>query len=424
MSIKETITKELLDRIDDPAGLEEVLKRHGRSKGPLYSALAEATAQLRRQYESLVQETQRLAARQAQAESEISVLEGRQRSLGLKARGMEKDIGQKEARLSEVRGLIETADRLEGQGFGKDNLEQLFNLLAETAASQGDTPKDGVTKFFEVVDQVGGIVSLELQSQQSQVRAEKARAQAERWEAEAKRQEAKTKARATSINIVEQILQAGVKATDIPAWQKIINNAGISPDMLAANLEELGNSERLIKIRQKQANDLKREETKLAVQVRTLTKKYDSLHTAIEAVQIAGVNNIKQVGEEVVLCIQRSGKEARELFSSVTDLMTLKAQLEDETTVLRGEIQVARAIKECSPQSWLAVPEEVVGILILGMLAWAKGQSKDVEVPIPESIARARLLPRNTRLSLSQILLWAFTGFATPEQRKALGGGR
>ncbi len=132
MSIKETITKELLDRIDDPAGLEEVLKRHGRSKGPLYSALAEATAQLRRQYESLVQETQRLAARQAQAESEISVLEGRQRSLGLKARGMEKDIGQKEARLSEVRGLIETADRLEGQGFGKDNLEQLFNLLAET----------------------------------------------------------------------------------------------------------------------------------------------------------------------------------------------------------------------------------------------------------------------------------------------------
>lgn len=424
MSIKDTIVRELLDNADDATGLEEVFRRYGRSKGPFYLALAEATTALVSELETLVQNKQAAQQELDGLHTEVKTLQERRQALDQTAQGLDRDIGQKEARLSEVRGLIETADRLEGQGFGKDNLEQLFNLLAETAASQGDTPKDGVTKFFEVVDQVGGIVSLELQSQQSQVRAEKARAQAERWEAEAKRQEAKTKARATSINIVEQILQAGVKATDIPAWQKIINNAGISPDMLAANLEELGNSERLIKIRQKQANDLKREETKLAVQVRTLTKKYDSLHTAIEAVQIAGVNNIKQVGEEVVLCIQRSGKEARELFSSVTDLMTLKAQLEDETTVLRGEIQVARAIKECSPQSWLAVPEEVVGILILGMLAWAKGQSKDVEVPIPESIARARLLPRNTRLSLSQILLWAFTGFATPEQRKALGGGR
>ena len=58
MSIKETITKELLDRIDDPAGLEEVLKRHSRSKGPLYLAIAEATTALGSGFETLAQNRQ------------------------------------------------------------------------------------------------------------------------------------------------------------------------------------------------------------------------------------------------------------------------------------------------------------------------------------------------------------------------------
>ena len=424
MTIKDTIVKELLDCANDPTGLEEVFKRHGRSKGPLYAALLDATTQLRGQYEGLMQETQRLAARQARAESEITVLEGRQRSLELEAKDLDREIGQKEARISDVQGLLDAVDKLEGQGFGKDSLEKLFNLLADIATAHGQPPEDGATKFFEVVDEVGGIVSLELQAQRFHAREEKAKAQAERWEAEGKRQEARTKARAISIDIVEQILQAGVKATDIPAWQKIISTAGVSPDKLAANLDQLGNAERLIKIRQTRANDLKKEETKLAVQVRTLTKKYNSLHAAIEAVQLAGVNNIKQVGEEVVRCIRHSGKEARDLFSSVTDLLALKARLEEETSILQGEISAARAIKKNDPQSWQLVPLEVIRILLLGILVWAKGQRSDIDVPIPESISRASLLSRYTHLSLSQILLWAFNGFATPEERKALPGGR
>lgn len=46
-TLKANITQELLDSVDDPSGLEAILKRHGRSKGPLYLALAESTSELR-----------------------------------------------------------------------------------------------------------------------------------------------------------------------------------------------------------------------------------------------------------------------------------------------------------------------------------------------------------------------------------------
>ncbi|MCZ6580020.1 MAG: hypothetical protein O6840_00120 [Nitrospirae bacterium] len=50
MTLKATITQELLDAADDPLGLEEVFRRHSHSKGPFYGALAEATTQLQRQF--------------------------------------------------------------------------------------------------------------------------------------------------------------------------------------------------------------------------------------------------------------------------------------------------------------------------------------------------------------------------------------
>ena len=43
MTVKETIVRELLDGADAPDVLEEVFRRRSGSKGPLYSALAEAT---------------------------------------------------------------------------------------------------------------------------------------------------------------------------------------------------------------------------------------------------------------------------------------------------------------------------------------------------------------------------------------------
>jgi len=125
MTIKDTIIEQLLDCADDPSGLAEVLKRHGRSKGPLYLALAEATGLLSSGLQTIADTKQAAQQELDGLHTEVKTLQERRQALDQIAQGLDRDIGQKEARLSEVWGLIETADRLEGQGFGKDNLEQL-----------------------------------------------------------------------------------------------------------------------------------------------------------------------------------------------------------------------------------------------------------------------------------------------------------
>lgn len=52
-NLTETITSHLLEAAIEPDGLAAVLHRHSRSKGPLYHALAQATAELARRMADL-----------------------------------------------------------------------------------------------------------------------------------------------------------------------------------------------------------------------------------------------------------------------------------------------------------------------------------------------------------------------------------
>jgi len=49
------ITRELLDAVGNPAGLEAVFQQHSHSKGPFYHALAQATASLTEHFSTLAQ---------------------------------------------------------------------------------------------------------------------------------------------------------------------------------------------------------------------------------------------------------------------------------------------------------------------------------------------------------------------------------
>ena len=56
MTLKQTITQELLDAVDDQGGLEDVFRRYSHSKGPFYLGLAEATFQLELRFNEAVQQ--------------------------------------------------------------------------------------------------------------------------------------------------------------------------------------------------------------------------------------------------------------------------------------------------------------------------------------------------------------------------------
>ena len=184
MTVKETITKEFLDCLHEPSGLESVFQRHSRSKGPLYSALAEATTQLRQRLEKTWEETHEAETQRDQLIDQVEALEERHRELDDIVQVLDQQVHRAEAHLCEVQGLAERTTELAKRGFGEEELARLFDLLGQVAASQSEPPEEGVAQFFETVERYKKVVSLGLETKRAESRAEKAKAEAERWGAE------------------------------------------------------------------------------------------------------------------------------------------------------------------------------------------------------------------------------------------------
>ena len=53
-------------------------------------------------------------------------------------------------------------------------------------------------------------------------------------------------------------------------------------------------------------------------------------------------------------------------------------------------------------------------------LSWAEAGDRDLQVALPAKLQRGSLLPSRTRLTLSELLLWALTGLITENERKAI----
>jgi len=411
MSIKDTIIKELLDCADDPSGLDEVLKRHSRSKGPLYSALAAATTKLLGQYEEVLQEAQMLGAQRDQAESEIQTLEERRRSLEQTTQGLEKEIGQKEARLSEVQGLLDAADRLESQGFTAENLDRLFDFLAGLAASQGELPEDGVTKFFELLEHWSGVVSLELETQRAKVKMETAKSNTALWGAKAKEKEARAKARIATIDTVEELLAKGVKEQDILEWANVSAKANLPPRALATQLAKLGTLETLIRDKNNQHKRLANEVVTLQSQTNILTRNKDAIHLSIENIKIRALDNIELAGGRAKQYVDKLG-EAAVAFGTITA----------EAATLGRHVALAKVLRSQDPEAWGTLLPSDFKQLLLGFLSWIKKHDFNPQIAPSQGFQRRLFISRYNAPTLSELILWAVSALFTKEERAALTG--
>ena len=134
MTIKENIIRELLDSVGDGARLEEVFRRYSRNKGPFYLGLAEATSQLEARFEETVQEVFESESSRQTLQEELVSLEERRHCLEDHVQAVSRQVETKEERLAEVQGVLDLAVDLERRGFGQEELNRLYELLAQIAA--------------------------------------------------------------------------------------------------------------------------------------------------------------------------------------------------------------------------------------------------------------------------------------------------
>jgi hypothetical protein len=413
-TLKETITRELLDSLDDPSGLEAVLKRHSRSKGPLYLALAEATSQFSQCLFQTREDLSHLQATRDELQEGVESLDTRCRELEEKARSLDDQVNQAEGRLTGAQTLLDKAQHLEARGFGEEELARLYELLGQTAASHGLPPEQGVAQFFETVQDYEHLVSLELEAQSAQSRAEKAKAEAERWEAEARSKEAHTRARAATIDTVERLLGKGVKEGDFRQWERTINRAGVSAEALAGELERYGSLERLSKEREQRSEKLQVQMEQTEARLEALRKEQAKAQAAIGAVRDGALREMDE-----------TGRLARQHLDGLLTKLKEYGELQHAAETLKQELALAQAFKSLEPSEWERVPRWAIQRMMLGLVLWSKGAGRNRMVTPPEAVRqRSRSLMSWQQVSLVDITLWALAGVATEEEMRALVGGK
>jgi len=412
-TLTQTITSELLDAVDDDGALKAVLQRHSRSKGPLYHALAQATSQLHHRLDKARTDLSGTETQRKRIEDRVQALAQQCEELDARRQALEQQVSQSESRLCETKELLDRAEALAGLGFGLDQLTRLHELLAHIAASQGATPEEGVRQFFDTVGHYEHIVSLDLESKRAESRAAQAKAEMERWEAEARRRESQSKARISAIDTVERWLSRGVREKDLPQWNTIIEKAGVSAESLASDLKRFSSLEALCRQRDRQAEELCKQQEQAEARLRTLKREEGQVKAGITSFRDPALREMEKVSQQ-----------AQTNLSELVSKARAYAHLQREAAQLENEIALARAFKSAMAEDWAQVPLQMVQQLLMGLIRWAGSSDHNQQVPAPSLIVQKAPGLGWSSLSVTDLLLWALMGVVTNEERKLLNGRR
>ena len=399
MTLTALIEGELLNVVDQRGGFEEVMRRHATSKGPLYRALFSATAEMGRRLEQANLEKTEAEARGHDLQECVDPLQERRERLLEEVQELEGRYSDAEAQLTRVESTVDRAQQLGKQGFGERELDRLAELLTQIAASQGLAPEQGAAEFFRFVGRFEQIISLDLEATRAEARAAQAKAQGDRWIAEAQSREVHSKARSSSIEVVENLLDKGVKADDLVQWTRILEQTGVTAEELTASLDQYGSLEVLAKARQERADELQVEVSGLESRVTALSQERDNLAVAIQAVQDQGLRQVKKAGIQVTKLLDSLVQEAAEV-----------GRLRAEAAELGSWVKAARLLGSGDRNSWKQLPIEIIEHYLFVILTWVQGEGRDLNVSPPGSIGRVNPLFRHTSVKLSQILHWALSG--------------
>ena len=254
MTLTAMIEDELLDAVREPGGLERVMQRHRGSKGPLYNALSSAMGVMGQRLEQAHLEKTETEARWQKLQECIAPLQERRDRLLEEVQELDRRHSEAEMRLTEMEGLQERTQELGKRGFGEEELDRLSDLLAQIAADQGAPPEEGVAQFFRIVGRFERIVGLDLEATRAESRATTDQVEAARWESEAKGAETRSKARVEAINLLEELLEQGVKGDDLSNWTRVLGQTGVTLEKLTESLSQYGSVEASTKACQERAN--------------------------------------------------------------------------------------------------------------------------------------------------------------------------
>ena len=182
-TLTEQIVEELLNAVDD-GNVDEVLKKYSYSKGPLYHALAQATAELEGRLYILEETSEKAMTEYEQAEAKTQTMQARVAELIAQEKKLCEHLSLYDRKTRKQEELLNCVDSLAQQGFSASHLKQLHAVLDRMANSAGEKPNQVIDRFFRGVEQYGGLQNLEKTGRGYQKRIKEMKEQAGQLAAE------------------------------------------------------------------------------------------------------------------------------------------------------------------------------------------------------------------------------------------------
>jgi len=409
MTLRETITQEFLDSVGDPGRIEGIFERFGRSKGPLYLGLAEATSRLRGQLEEIGSGLVANEKKLNELVRDVGLLDGRKQELSTQIEEINERNTKAVDELAETDGLLDMAGQLERMGFGIEQLARLSDSV-EAIRAGSRSHDETLGQFFGFVERYECFTSLEAVLQGLHDRASDAKAQTEQLETALESTQFRSKARTEAIELAERLLQHGVGHEELALWENMVSGSKVVRERVTHELQEFGSLD-------KACGKLEAD----AARLRTATKASETRLSRLKFLETEVKHSVATTRDSAVRRIDSVGQAAlgnlEEMMKVVRDYDDLKRRSE----ALGEDMKVARAFRSVDAREWEQIPGWAIHRILMGLILWSKSANGDRVVSPPEPVRqRANSLSHWTKVSTTDLLFWVLSGTFTEQERKAI----
>ena len=394
--LTDLIEEELLATLDGEGDPQAILARHAGSKGPLYAAVARATAVATGRFGEVRGKLRDAQARLRTAEAQATDADQRAAQAERRASAAEKRLASAEAALADRQGLIARADALRTAGFDEDALVRLGDALAGAAKAAGKPAAEVVPAFLDAA--VGWRHLAELRAQVA----------AAEQQAQARMADAKLTERA--VKAARWLLRQKVTIPTVEAWQAAAARARITGEELATGLaralEEHGSLEAARQAWSATVAKLRADHAKLTGKVTALRRERDGLTAAIASVRDAGIAKVRETAGAATAEVRRAAAEYGRLSTDAAEL--------------RQDVDFAKALRAGSPSLWQRVEPQAWEGILFRLEQWSAANLANPEVPIPDAVRKQvkgsveyPALHGPARLPLRGLTAWLAAGLRT-----------
>lgn len=391
-ALTDVIQAELISALQSGADVEDVLRRYAGSKGPLYAALARATAQATEDL-GAVQTRLRGARSQAKAEADRASAAGSQANEADKrARLAEGRLAKAEMALRKSEGSLAAVATLEAQGLDAKTLSRLGDVLAEASKMSGASPAAVVADLLKAAEAHRDVAL--------------AAAAAHAVEAQLGEREMRAKVRTAAVDVAEWLVREKVTRETVLAWRAIAQSLngsdGSVAEAVADAIRRVGPPAMAQAAAERDLVALAKEQARLKTENDALRAEQDKVRAALTAVAQEGSASVGTAEEQATVAIAAARDQAIRSVRAVEAALTTAVAdadgrvasvveryrtLAEDAGRLDAQVAFARALASDDTEDWRPVRPREWAMLLRHLNRWLATTGSDPAAPRVEVLA-------------------------------------